>query len=78
MPLTPYLNEAVFSPNDIEALNAAFAAVCEALSLPERDDTRAEIVARKVIDVAGTGERDPQKIRDLVLLALATRESRSA
>jgi hypothetical protein len=38
----------------------------------------AEIVARKVIEVAGTGERDPVRIRDLVLHALNDSGARSA
>jgi hypothetical protein len=78
MPLTPYLGEAVFSPNDIEKLNTAFAAICKTLELPERDDPRAELAARKVIEVAGGGERDPQKIHDVVVLALEALGRRTA
>ena len=70
MPLTPYLREAVFDPKAIEAMTAAFEAVCDSFKLLNRDDPITEIVARKVIEVAGTGERDPERIRELVLLAL--------
>jgi hypothetical protein len=70
MPLTPYLKEAIFDPEAIKAMWAAFEAVCETLQLHPRSDSITEIVARKVIEVAGTGERDPERIRDLVLLAL--------
>jgi hypothetical protein len=38
--------------------------------LAPRSDPITEIVAQKVIEVASTGERDPERIRDLVLLAL--------
>jgi hypothetical protein len=51
-------------------MTTAFEAVCEGLQLVIRSDLITEIVARKVIEVAGTGERDPERIRDLVLLAL--------
>jgi hypothetical protein len=78
MPLTPYLKEAVFDPKAIEAMTAAFEAVCESLQLVKRDDLIAEIVARKVIEVAETGERDPERIRELVLLALKESSERSA
>jgi hypothetical protein len=78
MPLTPYLKEAVFDPKAIEAMTAAFEAVCESLKLVNRDDPITEIVARKVIEVAGTGERDPERIRELVLLALNQSGERSA
>ena len=78
MPLTPYLKKAVFDPKEIEALSAAFEAVCESLQLLNRSDPITEIVARKVIEVAGTGKRDPDRIRDLVLLALKESGERSA
>ena len=78
MPLTPYLKEAVFDPKEIEALSAAFEAVCQSLKLLNRIDPITEIVARTVIEVAGTGERDPDRIRDLVLLALKESGERSA
>jgi hypothetical protein len=70
MPLTPFLKEATFDPEAIKAMTTAFEAVCEALRLAPRNDPVTEIVARKVIEVAGTGERDPDRIRALVLLAL--------
>jgi hypothetical protein len=78
MPLTPFLKEAAFDPQAIEAISAAFEAVCASLQLVDRSDPVAEIVARKVIEVAGTGERDPVRIRDLVLLALNDSGARSA
>jgi hypothetical protein len=78
MPLTPFLKEATFDPEAIKAMSAAFEAVCESLQVVQRSDPVTEIVARKVIEVAGTGERDPQRIRDLVLLALNKSGERSA
>jgi hypothetical protein len=70
MPLTPFLKESTFDPEAVKAMWAAFEAVCEALRLAPRSDPITEIVARKVIEVASTGERDPERIRDLALLAL--------
>jgi hypothetical protein len=78
MPLTPFLKEATFDPEAIKAMSAAFEGVCESLQLVNRSDALTEIVARKVIEVAGTGERDPERIRDLVLLALKETGERSA
>ena len=63
--------EGVFDPSAIHAMAAAFEACCRSLRLEDRADPITEIVARKVIDVAGTGERDPQRICGLVLLALS-------
>ncbi len=78
MPLTPYLKEAAFDPKAIEAMNAAFEAICKSLQLFNRNDPLTEIVARKIIDVARTGELDPQRIHDLALLELKESGQRSA
>jgi hypothetical protein len=78
MPLTPYLQGTVFDPKTIEAMSAAFNAVRDSLLLVNRDDPRTQIIARKVVEVAGTGERDPESLRDLVLLALKESDLRSA
>ena len=48
-------------------MNTAFAAACKSLQLVIRDDPMTEIVARKIIDVARAGERDPQRMHDLAL-----------
>ena len=78
MPLPPYLKEAVFEPKAIEAMEAALAAVCRSLQLRNHHDPITEVVARKIIDIAGTGERDPQRMHDLVLLDLKQPDQRSA
>jgi len=78
MPLTPFLKGASFDPQAIEAMTAAFEAVCRSLQLVDRTDPLTEIVARKVIEVGGRGERDPEQIRELVLLALDESGQRSA
>jgi len=51
-------------------MTTAYLTVCESLRLASRSDPLTGIVARKVIEIAGTGERDPARIRDLTLLAL--------
>ena len=78
MPLTPYLKEAVFEQKAIEAMNAAFEAACKSLKLFDRNDPIIEVLARKIIDIARSGERDPQRIHDLVLLQLKESDQRSA
>ena len=78
MPLTPYLKGAVFDPKAIEIMNLAFTAVRESLQLPAGDDPKAQLAARKIIDLARTGERDPERLCELVLLDLKSGEPRSA
>src|SRR4029077_16979592 len=78
MPLTPYLKGGVFEPKQIEAMMAAFEAVCRSLQLADRVDPFTEIVARNVIEIAGTGEHDPERLHDLVLAALSQSGQRTA
>jgi hypothetical protein len=78
MPIAPYLKGGVFDPKQIEDMSAAFLAVCRSLQLADRDDPLTEIVARKVIEVAGTGVRDREHLRELVLLGLSKSGQRSA
>jgi hypothetical protein len=63
--------ESVFDQSAIDAMAAAFEACCRSLRLEDRADPMFEIVARKVIEVAGTGERDPLRICGLTLLVLS-------
>jgi hypothetical protein len=51
-------------------MSAAFTAVCDSLQLINRDDPMTQTIARKVIEFARTGERDPERLRNRVLLAL--------
>jgi hypothetical protein len=67
MPLMRHLREAAFEPTAIEAMTAAFEAVCKSLQLLNRDDPIAHVVARKIIEIARSGEHDPQRIHDLAL-----------
>jgi hypothetical protein len=78
MSLARYMQGGVFEPPAIEAMTTAYLAVCESLRLAGRTDPLTQIVARKVIEIAGTGERDPARIRDLTLLALKESGDRSA
>jgi hypothetical protein len=78
MPLSPYLKEGVFDPKAIDAMNTAFMAVCKSLQLPPRDNLTTQIVARKIIEIAGTGEDDPQRMHDLALVALKESDQLSA
>jgi hypothetical protein len=54
-------------PNDTEALASAVAGVCEALKVPEEAQHEREVIATRIIDLAESGERDPQRLRDRVL-----------
>jgi hypothetical protein len=62
---------AVFEPEDIAHLTAAFeAALTTRLGLVDRKDPLTTTVAKSIIRLARAGERDPQKLCDEALRIL--------
>ena len=68
------LQSSVYGPEEIARLASAYEQALKALRLTDRGDPVTEIVAKKVIDVARTGETDPARISALAIKALGTRE----
>ena len=64
MPINRLLKDA--SPADAERLNRAFALTLKSLELVDRNDPVCEIVARKVIEIDGSGTHEPREIADRV------------
>jgi hypothetical protein len=56
------LQNSAFEPEDIERLASAYEMARRALKLKDRNDPITDTVARKIIDVAQTGEKDPERI----------------
>jgi hypothetical protein len=61
-----------FGPQEIEFMAKAYEDACRASGLVDAKDPRAEIIARKIIEGAQQGERDPTRLRDQALAALST------
>jgi hypothetical protein len=59
--------ERPFDPEAVERLSAAYECALKALGLANRQDPLTELVARKIIDVAETGEADPDRLCDRAL-----------
>jgi hypothetical protein len=78
MPLTRNIKEVVFDPEAIELMVTVFKTACLSLQLVDRDTLLTQIIARNVVEIAATGERDPERLRDQVLLALKESDRRSA
>ena len=72
VPIYRLLQNTAFEPDRIASMTTAFDDACRALGLAERDDVLRDLVAKKVIEIAQTGERDPIRLRDAALLALQT------
>jgi hypothetical protein len=59
MLITPFLNGQAFDPETIEAMGKAFVTTCEALGLSDRTDAMTELVAKKIIELAQRGYKNP-------------------
>ncbi len=64
-------NDLAFGPEDIAILSIAFEDTLRSLRLVKRSDPAVSIVARHIIEMAKHGERDPMRLRDQALRALA-------
>jgi hypothetical protein len=67
------LQNSVFGPDEVTRMAAAYEHVLKALGLADRNDPVTELVAKKIIEVARTGEVDPARISALAIKALGAR-----
>ena len=56
------LENSAFGPEEIEAIVIAYEKALSVLALKNGDDPATRIVAKKIIKVAQTAERDPEQI----------------
>jgi len=72
MPIRPLLERegALFGPEDIAAITAAFDDALKQLGLVDRKDPIVLTVARTTIDFAKEGERDPKRLSERVVRLL--------
>jgi hypothetical protein len=71
MPVHRLLQNHVFDPDLVAVMVTAFEDALRELGLSDRADPATELVARKVIELAETGERDPARLRDQVVKSLS-------
>jgi hypothetical protein len=67
-----------FGPDEIEAMTAAYHAALLELCQPNNDDPITELVAKSIVNVTATGERDPALIKERALSALGVRKPDAA
>jgi hypothetical protein len=60
-----------FDPDAIAVMTAAYHAVLTELRLSDREDAGTLVVAKRVIEIAARGERNPQRLADATLEALS-------
>jgi hypothetical protein len=63
MPIGAYLDDTVFDPETIHRMGIAFEMALASLRFtPDCADPLREAVARKIIELAKAGERDPERL----------------
>jgi hypothetical protein len=67
-----------FGPDEIDAMTAAYEDALIDLRLADRDDPITELIAKSIVNVTATGERDPIRIRQRAINALGVRKPAAA
>ena len=67
-----------FGPDEIEAMTAAYNGALIELCQPNNDDPITELVAKSIVNVTATGERNPELIKERALSALGVRKPDAA
>ena len=70
MTIRRLLQNSSVSPEEVVRLRIAYQKTLHGLHLVDRNDPVSEIVAKRVIQVAGTGVRDPAQICKIALKEL--------
>jgi hypothetical protein len=67
MPIRAHLDGQKFDSEAIRVMGIAFEMALVALRLNDREDLANDVIARKIIDLAKGGERDPECLCEGVL-----------
>jgi hypothetical protein len=67
----PMRGDGTYPPELMEAMRLAFHKTCKALQLSDIDDAFTDIVATRIVELAKTGERDPDRLCTQVLDGLS-------
>jgi hypothetical protein len=71
MTIQRLLEDQAFGPDEIETLTIALEQALGALGLADRSDAVTEIVARRIIEFAHRGERDPGRLSERALQSIS-------
>ena len=67
-----------FGPDEIKAMTEAYDGALIDLSIVNRDDPITELIAKTIVNVTATGERDPILIKERAINALGVRRPSAA
>jgi len=75
MPIYALLrNQGVFTPEEIIVLGNVFEDVLQTLGLVDRNDPLAEMIAKKVVEFATAGIREPDRLKAVTIQAFVHRQ----
>jgi hypothetical protein len=74
MPIKRLLERHVFPPELVVTLGEVFEDVLKALSLSNRADPVTELVAKKLIELAQSGEHNPVRLKALTVQAFTLQQ----
>ena len=74
--IIPFLNGAAFDPELVKAMGIAFDLATRSLHDKGQPPLVQEVIAEQIIEIAKTGERDPDKICERVLQAFGIEAAR--
>lgn len=64
-----------FGPDEIQAMTAAYESALSELGITDREDPLTELIAKAIVNVTATGNRNPDMIKDRALNALGVRRT---
>jgi hypothetical protein len=67
-----------FGPDEIKVMTAAYEDALIDLRVANRDDPITELLAKAIVNVTATGERDPILVKERAINALGVRRSTAA
>ena len=71
MPIRQLLDSNAFNPEEVTILRDVFEDTLRTLKLTDRSDPVTSLIAKKIIELARLGERDPARLRQAALQALS-------
>jgi hypothetical protein len=73
VPIHDLIQPGVFSPELVSLMGSVFEDVLKTLGLTGRDDPVTNLVAHRVIALVRSGERDPERIKQLTIETIKAR-----
>jgi hypothetical protein len=64
-----------FGPDEIEVMKSAYEAALINVGVTDRDDLITDLIAKAIVNVTASGERNPKEVMDRALNALGVRRS---